>query len=359
MKTEYDNLKELCNDIKTHQTKLTEDDYKILLKNIEDLTYETIIGNYNNWDEVITILLDLEKIVNTVMSENALNFKKQDEIKKQIKKDYSDLEFIKKTKRDDYGLVVNLRNERIKENNDKLELDIFESDFIEKTINIMNNILDQTLCNEPNCDSEIFEVVEQYKSQAYEIISNTIKNIKTYPMYSITCDDIFYRWVVPEYDKVVEIQYRDMTWDKEDNIETAIFTNFKEFQDFIRDTYHYCDYDLTPTIFNITFTSKLYENTPKLRVDLINAGFTDLAIEDFATTTLLTYLSENWNDMITSDDIIKSNEYDPKKAIALADNENYLNNVHLLEMMKIADDGGENDKMTLGQFRQSNSLSNI
>jgi hypothetical protein len=152
----------------------------------------------------------------------------------------------------------------------------------------------------------------------------------------------------------------------EDDIETVVCTSFKEFQDFIRAEYHnyvrnkeYGHEGLYPTIFTITFGSELYEKAPKLKVDLRNIGFVDLEIEDFAVTTLLTYLSENWREMIGYDDIIKSKEFDPKKGIEFAEEESCLKNVYLYDMMTTADKNGDNDKMTVWEYRQSDSLAAI
>ena len=67
IKKDYENLDELIDDIKNHKLKLTEDNYSVLLKTIEDLTYCATTGQYDNWDEVLNILIDLEDIAKNVI----------------------------------------------------------------------------------------------------------------------------------------------------------------------------------------------------------------------------------------------------------------------------------------------------
>jgi hypothetical protein len=324
----YENFNELSSEISMYENKYTKADYKVLYKEIEKCTYNVTIGKYEDWADIHNILGNLNDIVIAIVDRDP---------------HIGDLESNQK-----------LIDENVGDSGDTYE----------NIIGIMDTILDQTLCIEPYCESEHFEIIEQYKEQAYQIIQDTIAYIKD-SGYSECCDDIFYRWATIKYDKVVKIVYRDASWD-EDDIETVVCTSFKEFQDFIRAEYHnyvrnkqYGHEGLSPTIFNITFCSKLYEKTPKLKVDLKNVGFTDLAIEDFATTTLLTYLAENWNDVINGDNIIKDTECSHKKDIEYAEDEKLLKNVCIYEMMNISDKSGENNKMTLEEFKMSNSLTNI
>lgn len=325
LKENYESLDELVDDIENYKLKLTAD-YQLIFKKVKAFSYGATIGQYNDWGEVHSILDNLKQIVIVVIDRDC------------HLGDYDD------------------NKDLINDNQD-------DGDIYEDIINIMDEILDQTLCIEPYCESEHFEIIEQNIEQAYKIIQDTIAYIKDCG-YSECCDDIFYRWAVIEYDKVIEIVYRDASWDED--TETVVCTSFKEFQDFIRDEYHnyvrnkrYGHEGLYPTIFTITFGSKLYEKAPKLKVDLRNVGFVDMDIEDFAVTTLLTYLSENWNNMIGYDDIITSKEYDPDKGIEYTEDEKCLKNVYLFNMMTTADKNGDNDKMTLREFRRSDSLVNI
>ena len=314
-----ENLDEFTSEISQYKKKFTKEDYEFIFKEVKSFTYGATIGEYNDWDEVNNILENLKDIVTVIVDRN-LHI-------------------------GDYDDNRNL----IDDENDN-------NSTYENIIGIMDKILDQTLDDEPYCDTENGEIIEQYKKDAYRIIQDTIAYIKG-SGYSECCDDIFYRWAVIDYDKVIEIAYRDYTWDEDE--ELYIATSFKDFQKFIRDTYLYSDDDLNPEIFTITFASNLYEKAPILKIDLRNVGFTDLDIEDFAITTLLTYLCENWNNIIGYEHIIKQKEYDPEVGIVYTEDENCLQNVCLYDMMTTADKNGENDKMTLGEFKQSNTLMNI
>ena len=137
------------------------------------------------------------------------------------------------------------------------------------------------------------------------------------------------------YDKLINITYKEIDFDEEDKdkFPNETFYNFKDFQKSILEQYKYNDYILRPHSFNITFGSKVHPNAPKLKIDLRYIKFIDLEVEDFTATTLLTYLSENWNDFIGYDEIIKTKEYNSKSGIQYEENEESLKNVCIYDML--------------------------